>query len=1097
MMNGLISLFAGNRVIANLLMALIFVAGAVSLYFIKMEVFPDTNLDRIKVSVPYPGSTPSEVEEGICVRIEEKIMDVEGIKEITSTAAEGSGSVIVEVMKGYNPRKVLSDVKTRVDSIDTFPEDAEEPTVEEMILRREVLSIAIYGNASEGVLKQLAEQARDGLLSNSHITQVSVSGVRPYELSIEVSEEMLRRHGLDFDQVAQAVRNSSLDLPGGLLKARAGEILLRAKGQAYRRQEFEKIVLLTKRDGSRITLGDVAQVNDGFEETPLTTSFNGSPAAMVNVFRVGDQNALSVAGAAKKYVEQNQHLMPDGVHMSVWKDTTIVLKSRLSLLVENATYGLILVFISLAMFLRFKLAFWVTLGIPISFFGAFAVMPLIGVSINMISLFALILVLGVVVDDAIVVGENVYSQIQKGRSGLDAAVHGTREVSVPVTFAVLTSIVAFYPMLNIPGVNGKIWSVIPLTVIPTLAFSLVESLLILPEHLSHLKFRSYDKVAGLGGALARQWDWLIGRWWRKVREGVSGALDLFIAKIYTPAIHLATVHRYATLVNFTSLLVLMVGLVSTGWIKWQFFPSVPSDHIIAELEMPQGTPSEITKRAVDQIEAAALQLKRELGAGLEEGEPHPFKNVMASTGTKPFGGPFDVKSSSAQTHLGQVVIEMEEADKRAVGSVEVEKRWRELTGTITGAVELKFKSRLMELGEPVNLRFSSWDYDVAQKGADDLKEYLAKVSGVINITDTFRSGKREFRVALKPSGEALGLTLSDLARQVRQGFYGEEAQRIQRGRDDIKVMVRYPYKERQSVAQLGRMRIRTPDGREVPFSSVATIEEGRSYSAINREDRKRAINVTADIDESQANASEVRQLIQDEFVPMITKKYPSLQVSFEGESREQGETLGGMIQGAFIAIFLIYALIATPLNSFVQGFVIMLAIPYSLIGAIGGHAIMGIPISVLSVCGVVALAGVAVNDGIVLIDAINRLRASGCSLVDAVREGGKTRFRPILLTSLTTFVGLLPLMSERSMQAQFLIPMAVSLSFGVAFATLVNLVLVPCGYLILEDIGAFFKGLMGSEQSQEEEGSALTPVSESSAGDVPQKPEQAASASAA
>lgn len=1039
--------FARNSVAANLLMFGIVAAGALTLIFnMKVEIFPDTQLDTVNISVPYPGAAPEEVEKGISLVIEEAIADLPGIKQIIATAEEGRGSVAVEVEPGYNPRELLGDIKVRVDAIDTFPEDAESPVVEELTLRTQVLSVAVAGDADEATLRVIADRVKDEIKQLPGITQVSLSGVRPYEIAIEISEGSLRRYGLTFDDVANAVRQSSLDLPGGSLKTSSGEVLLRTPGQAYRQREFEEITVITNFDGSIIKLKDVATVIDGFEETALFSNFDGERAAVVNVYRVGDQNALRIANQVHKYVKEAQKRAPDGISLKIWKDDSQFLRDRISTLVWNALQGLALVFLCLALFLRLNLAFWVTLGIPVSFLGAFAVMYGLDVSINMISLFALILVLGIVVDDAIVVGENVYTHAEKYGSGIKSAISGTNEVAIPVTFAVLTSMAAFLPMLNIPGVAGKIWGVIPLTVLPCLAFSIIESKFVLPAHLSHIKTKpTNDGMTGITGI------------WRRIRRAFSGGLDRFVRRLYRPFLFIATKYRYVTVLAFCMIFAVTISLPAAGWLKFVFFPQVPADFIIARLEMPLGTPIEKTQEAIEKIRLAAEEVRKEIDHDRIGGSN--IAHVLATVGDQPFQGAFDFRVPTAQSHLGEVTIELIGTDGRSEGisSSLVERRWREITGTIPGAVDLGFKSTLASAEAVFDFQLMGRDFDQLRQAAIDLKSKMSSYEGVIDITDSFRGGKKEIKLDIQPSAEALGLTRGELGRQVRQAFYGEEAQRIQRGKDEVKVMVRYPYDERRSLSDLENFRVRTPSGEEVPFSAVADSNMSRAFSTIKRVDFQRSVNVTGEFDSSATTTSSgtITEEISEIYMPELTQKYPGVQTALEGESRERSETLQGLASGGVMAALLIYALMAIPFRSYVQPIIIMSVIPFSLIGAIWGHIIMGMTLSMLSICGMIALAGVVINDGLVLVNYINERRREGIPLGQAVRRAGVARFRAILLTSLTTFAGLMPLLSETSTQAQFLKPMANSLAFGVMFATMLNLILVPCIYLILEDIQQF------------------------------------------
>ena len=1055
--------FAQNSVASNLLMILILGGGLFMIPQIRMEVFPEFSADMINVSVVYRGAAPQEVEEAVNVRIEEAVQGLEGIKRITSTASENRGTVSVEALNGADIRKLLDDVKARVDAIDTFPEETEKPIITEVIPRRQVINIAISGPANERTLKTIGEQVRDDISAIPGITQVELSNARPYEISIEVSEDDLRRYGLTFDEVARAVRSYSIDLPGGSIRTQGGEILLRTKGQAYRGPEFEAIVLRTQTDGTHLTLGEVANVVDGFAETDQTASFDADPTVLVQVFRVGDQNALDITDKVKAYIAETNPRLPDGIKLTVWADFSRVLNGRLDLMIRNGRTGFILVFLVLTLFLRLRLAFWVALGIPISFLGAVAMMPSIDASINLISLFAFIVVLGIVVDDAIIVGENIYRHYQMGKRGLTAAIDGVREVYIPVIFAILTSIAAFSPLLLVSGSIGKIMQLIPQIVILALIFSLIESLFILPAHLAHSNMNSESD-----GKKESWWHREVGMRWQKFQDFFASGLLTFIDKYYRPSVELALKLRYASLSVGIATLLLTVGLVGGGWIKFTFFPKIDADNVVAMLTMPQGTPPEVTQAAVKRLETTALQLRDQL----EQDKPGSiFRHVLAAVGEQPFraaqnqnGGGAGASFSAA--HLGEVNIELRPSEERSISSTELAQMWRELNGPIPDAVELTFSSSLFSSGEPINIQFSGPDYEELKVVSAKLKQKLAEYPGVIEITDSFRSGKQEVKLSLTREAEVLGITLADLARQVRQAFFGEEAQRIQRGRDDIRVMVRYPESERKSLGNLEDMRIRTPDGKEVPFSVAAKADLGRGYAAIKRADRKKVINVTADVDTKIANANEVLADVTSTVLPQLLADHPRIRFDLEGEQREQRETLGGLGQGFLGAMLIIYILLAVPFKSYVQPVIVMAAIPFGIVGAAWGHAILGMDLTIMSMFGIVALTGVVVNDSLVMVDFINQRRESGLGIQKAIREAGAARFRPILLTSVTTFAGLSPLLFEKSLQAQFLIPMATSLGFGVLFATFITLILVPVLYNIIEDILDLTYRLLGKERGE-------------------------------
>ncbi len=1048
---GSIAWFARNRVAANLLMVVILAAGLLTLFVVKLEVFPELTLDLISVSVPYPGATPEEVEEAINVRIEEAVQGVAGIKRLNSIATEGIGVVTIELERDTDVRKVLDEVKSRVDAIDTFPEDAEEPVYLELTNRRQVINVAIYGDAEERTLRALAERARDDLTTEPEISLVELSNARPYEISIEVSETALRRHGLSFDDVAAAVRRSSLDLPAGVLKTAGGEVLVRTKGQAYTGEEFARVPLLTRPDGQVLRLGDVAEIRDGFADTDQFTRFDGQPAAVVEVFRTGEQAALAIAGKVHDYVARARAWLPEGIHMATWQDASKILWDRLSLLLRNGSQGFLIVFLILALFLRFRLAFWVSLGLPTAFLGAIWLMPSFDVSINLISLFAFILVLGVVVDDAIIVGENIHRQQHATGKGLEGSIAGAREVALPVVFAVLTNVAAFVPLLHVEGVLGKVMRVIPLIVIPTFLFSLLESLWILPAHLSHYRHEKPEP---------RFW---LTRGWRRFQGAFAAGLERAIQRGYRPLLERALEWRYLSVSAALALILLTGALAIGGYIRFTFFPTVEADYVSAAITMPQGTPAGTTSDAVARLEASAQAVRREL----EEATGRPvFQHVLAAVGEQPYrlqqsrnaGG---TREGFQGAHLGEVVVELVPAEDREIGSDDIVRRWREKTGPIPGALEVDFTASLFSAGEDIHVQLSGERLDVLRRAAAQLKERLARYEGVYDIADTFREGKPELRLRIKPEAQIYGLRQADIARQVRQALYGEEAQRVQRGRDDVKVMVRYPEAQRRSLGDLENMRIRTPDGLEVPFTLVAQAEFDRSLASIRRVDRRRAVSVTATVDPAVGDVERIKRDLRARVLPEILAPYPDVRFSFEGQQKEQQDTIRDLSRGFGLALFLIFALLAVPLRSYVQPLLIMVAIPFGIVGAIWGHVLLGINLTIMSLFGVVALAGVAVNDSLVMVTFVNRACEAGASVSRAAHEAGVVRFRPILLTSLTTFGGLTPLLLEKSMQARFLIPMATSLAFGVLFSTLITLLIVPCLYLILEDLQRLARRWLG------------------------------------
>jgi multidrug efflux pump subunit AcrB len=1081
---GFIWWFTDNSVAANVLMVIVLAAGLITLGSIRQEVFPEISTDVISISVIYPGATPSEVEESIATKIEEAIQGVDGIKQLNSTSSEGRGVVSVEVKESANLREVLDDVKTRVDAIATFPEQAERPVINEVLVRNQVMNIAIAADADEHTLRRLGERVRDELTQLPGVSQVDLVNVRPYEIGIEVSELALRRFGLSFDQVAQAIRRSSLDLPGGSIKTEGGEILLRGIGQAYTGEQFSEIVLLTRADGTRVRVGDVATVVDGFADTDQIAYFDGRPSSMVKVFRVGEEDAIDIAEQVQRYVRDARAWLPEGTSLTIWEDTSDILRERRDLLLRNGISGLSLVVLVLTLFLRLRLALWVSLGIPISFLGAIALLPSLGVTINMISLFAFIVVLGIVVDDAIVVGENIFTHYRRHGDGLRAAVEGAQEVAMPVTYGVLTTVAAFVPMLFIPGIIGKIFGVIPAVVIPVLLFSLVESKTILPAHLKHLKgeggewgwgrravamgigtvillvsYRVIERATGIDlptivyvGIPAMLAAIVVSRYQRQIGLG----LESFVAHRYAPLLGLATRYRYFTIAGGIATLMVTVALVAGGHIKIMLFPPVEADAVVARVDLPLGTPVEQTRRALAQLERAAEQLGRELDAQTPDDAPRIFRHRLTSIGYQPSlaegGGPAGGSDGNfSGAHLGEVAIELIGSEMRSVSSEAISRRWRELTGPIAGATRVSFDASLFNAGAPIDIQLASADLDELQEMSESLKRSLAGFAGVTEISDSDEEGKQELRIRIRPEGELLGLSQLDVARQVRQAFYGEEAQRIQRGRDEIKVMVRYPQDERRSLGDFENLRVRLGDGTEIPLLRVADVELGRGFSSIRRVDRQRVINVRADIDDEVANANQILAAVTTELMPPLERDHPRVAWSFEGEQKEQRDSNQGLMRGFVLALLAIYAMMAIPFRSYVHPAVVMSAVPFGLVGAIWGHAMMGEPLSRLSFIGMVALTGVVVNDSLVMVDYINRRRREGVSMHDAIMMAGPARFRAILLTSMTTFMGLLPMLLERSLQAQFLVPLAISLAFGVVFATVVTLFIVPASYLVLED----------------------------------------------
>ncbi len=1031
-----IAWFAENHVAANLLMVFFLVAGLVSALIIRVETFPDAVPDEIKITVCYPGASPSEVEEGVIKPIEEKVAGLAGVERISSTAKEGLGTIILEVIKGWNTDELLQDVKSAVDRVTNLPEEAERPIVEKVIRRYPVVTIAVYGDVAEKVLKKVAEELKDELTELPEVTEVRLYAVRPSEIHIEIPEENLRKYNLTLQEVAGIIKKSSFDLSGGKIIIKNREILLRAKGKMLFGEKYKDIVILAKPDGSKVKLGDIAIIKDEFrDDRDLAGYFQGHRAMIVQVFRVGNQNALRISSAVKEFIKEFQKNLPPGVSATIYFDTSSILKSRLNLLLKNLAIGMVFVVIILGLFMDAKLSFWVTLGIPVSFAAALWLLPKFDVSINMVSLFAFILVLGIVVDDAIVIGENVFRRRELGEPPLKAAINGTIEMAQPVTFAVLTTVAAFYPLLFGSGVIGKVMRHIPIVVILVLLGSLTEAFFVLPSHLAMTRFKvkkdGKDKL-------------------------VTRLLQKFVNGPFVRMLEFCLRWRYVTVAVFIFILLFFLGLWIGGRMKFTFFPKVEADEVNCYLTMPAGTPAEKTLAVARRIEKAAHEVIAEEDAK-RPGKPSLLKYTLTMLGVQmithgPHAGAQDVGS-----HLAQVTLQLLPSEKReGISALEIGKKWREKVGPIPEAKSVVFQSELFSMGKAVEVNLSHENEKMLHSAVKELKEKLRSFPGVYNIRDNFIPGKEEIRIKLKPLARELGLTLDYVAREVRSAFYGAEALRFQKGKDEVRVLVRLPENERHSLGALYNLWIKTPSGKMVPLKEIAILEKAQGYVSLHRVDLKRVITVMADVDEKITSSSEIRRTLIENILPELRSKYPGLFYSIEGEGKEHQRAFEDVRKAFILAMFLIYALLAVPLRSFTQPLIIMSTIPFGIIGAFLGHLILGKPLSILSMFGIVGLAGVVVNDALILVDAINHFRKN-TDLKDAIIQAAVRRFRPIILTTLTTFGGLVPMITEKSLQAQFLIPMAISLGFGVLFGTLITLFLVPCGYLILEEIKTILK----------------------------------------
>lgn len=1023
-MNRLIQWFVENRVAANLLMVFIFIGGYTSLDHLDKEVFPMVARNIIEVEMSYPGAGPTEVEEQIAIRIEEAIADIDGIYEITSRSRQGSALVTIEVSEGYDAQQILTDIKTRVDAINTFPVDVEPPITRRQLRRSPLMSLALYGDVDEAALKETGWRVRNELALLPGISQVQLNGTRPYEMSIEVSEENLRRYQLSFDALAQAVRGASLNLPAGIIKTPDGDIQIQTRSQADTAEDFGRIPVLTRADGSKLLLRDIADIRDGFSDLNVVAQFNGKPAVFLELSITENPDIIAATAEVRRYLAQAENILPAGIRLEVWRDMSKLFEGRLNLLLSNALSGLLLVFIVLMLFLRPLLAIWVCAGIATAFAGAIWLLPEIGVSINMISLFAFLLVLGIVVDDAIIVSESIYTRQQHGIRGAASAASGARMVSVPVFFAVVSTMIFFMPMLTIPGTMGAISFPIPVVVILCLFFSLVEALLILPSHLAHMKPEQESRFASL-------------RWLARQRQWLANKLNHFADNIYQPALRKMLAYKGAVLVAFTLVFAITLTLFAAGWLRSSFFPQVPGDSVEARVILPEGTSFFETRRIMQQVQDAALVLRND-------------ESLLAKNDGDFVQG---IQTWAYGVNIA-VAIALQDAESRNVSIIDINQRWRELIGDIPEAKEFRLDFTINSVDDDIRLNMSIGSNDPAeqQRASEAVRAALEKYAEVYDLRTSLEASRPEIDLRLKPNAEMLGIDLQTVARQVRQAFYGEEAQRIPRGIEDVRVLVRYPEADRQSLDQLDKMRIRTAAGVEIPLVEVVEIVFVPGYTIIDRRDRQRSIAITANLQET-ADANTLVADLLDRNLQQWQQQFPGFTLRPDGTMRDQSDFLASVKKNFLLAVVIIYGLMAVSFRSYWQPLLILTAIPFGFMGAVIGHIVMDREVSMLSMLGFIACAGVVVNDNLVLLDRVNQLRKQGLIAFDAVVQAGRDRFRAILLTSLTTFIGLVPIMAEQSVQARFLIPMVISLAFGVLFATVVTLILVPSLYLLAESAG--------------------------------------------
>ena len=1047
-----ITWFVQNPVATNLMMMIFLAGGVLSYLNLNQEEFPDIDFGMIQVSVAYLGATPEEAELGVCLRIEEALEGAEDIERMTTTAREGGCDATLQLTTGADLNRALNDIKGKIDAVTTFPLETEKPIVRAFSSMGNVMTLALASRSNDRFIKEIAEEIRNDIIDLDEVSSVNIEYIRPFEISIEVSELVLRQYGLTLDQISRAIDRASLDLPGGTIRSDSGEILLRTKGQVYTGAEYENIVVQSYPDGTQLTLGEIATIKDGFEEGYLDARINGTNAAIIDVLRVGEEDIVRAAQEVREWMASNDLVLPEGMTLEIITDSAVATQDRIATVAKNAYTGLMFVLVILALFLRFKLALWVAAGIPIAIAGALALFPTVGLTISSLTVMGFILVLGIIVDDAIVVGERIHSFERRGYSQEEAAIEGTLEVSVPVIFGVLTTIAAFLPILLLDGQMGAFFNAIGAVVVFCLVASLVESQLILPGHLAHRKTKGYFmEHSG------------IVKFWQGIQGKIASSMEYFAEHGYRRALKKVLKYRYAAWATATGVIIMTTALLMSGRVIFQFMPSVEGDVVYGTLQMPPGVPGQVTEDAVAIIEAKAIEVVAELEAELVElkargDAPESTESVVKSVltiigGRAPREGPDRAagRGNAGASNQAEVVIYLTPFFERGqISSAVVRDRWRDKVGIIPDALELTFVSDVFSAGDAINYRLEGRNEDNLKIASTQLREELARYPGVFDITDSFRAGKQEVQIQLQERGKTLGLTLNDIATQVRQAFYGAESQRIQRGTDDIRVMVRYPEQERRSLGNLEDLMIRTPSGAEVPFLSIADFSLGNSYSSINRQDGRRIITVRADVDRTVVKPDEIRREVIGKFQQQWSREL-DVEMVVGGEGEQQLESLSDLFSTFPIAMMVIFALLAIPLKSYLQPLIIMSVIPFGAIGAICGHFIMGADLVFFSLLGIIALSGVVVNASLVLVVSINRLRAEGMGMVNAVSKAGEMRFRPIVLTSVTTFAGLVPLIITANPATFFIIPMAISLAFGVLFATIITLFLVPSLYLILHD----------------------------------------------
>ncbi len=1049
-MKSIITWFVDNIVVANLLMILIFVGGFFTLSKIKMEIFPSFAVDVVTVSVFYPGASPENIEKNICIPIEESIQGISGIKKITSNSSSNYGIVAVEIMAGEDVDFIKDEIENSIDRIKTFPNDIEKPIVNQIVRNNQVLFVTLSGKMDEKSLDLLTKKVKDEIdaIEGIDLTEIAIN--RSPSINIEIDEKRIAQHGISTQDIKNAILKNMIELPGGKIENTYSQKTIRIEQTAYSKKEIGNIALYNN-NRDKIKLYQIADIKDGFDGDDIKPLFNGDPCSYIAVYRVGNQNAIEVSDKITSYINKKRNDLPDGIEISSWGDESEYLRGRIDLLVKNAWIGLILVMFVLSLFLKPKLSFWVSLGIPISFLGALWFFPFLDVSINMLSLFTFILVLGIVVDDAIVVGENFYQYKQKGLNSRDSAIQGAYDVSKPVIFAVLTTMVTFSPMLFISGASGSVWKIFPLVVIPILFFSLFESLTILPAHLAHSKenqsrFKFVKKISS-------QWD--------KVRSKVNKVLSIIIDDYYSPFLYKCLNRSIATISVFISIIIVVIGLISSGIIKFNFFPGLEADNVRVLIEYPKGTPLNQTEKGVKTISETLEKLELKYDGKIDNNSG-VILNKQIIIGAQPEKAASSGRGSSSESsysgsNLAEIMIELSPGEYRDIKAEDIAKEWRSMIGVVPGIKDLTISTDLFSPGEDIYFQFTSMNSENLNNMVRDFKVILESYPGVYNITDNTDKGNLEIFIRLSEQAESEGVQIITVSDAVRDAFQDISIAEIRDGRDEVDIILGYPKSDKVSVENLKNLRVEVMPSKFAKLKDIAVIEAKEGFSNINRVNRNRALSVIANVDNNVSNSNDIITSIEKNDMPILLSKYKDVRYSLEGQQREQSENLDSLKNNYVLALFVIFILLAIPFKSYAQPFIIMSAIPFGIVGAVLGHLALGMDFSILSMLGIAALSGIVVNDSLVMMDYINRINSEKNNPIEAAMTAGPIRFRPILLTSLTTFIGVMPLIFERSLQAKFLVPMAVSLGFGVLFATFVILILVPCSYIFVEKMKILLK----------------------------------------